>query len=388
MKKKLAIVGRGTVGCLAVSYFLRWTDWDIEWIYDPEIEPAAVGEGTTLVLPYALFHNVDFDGRDMDNISATVKMGIWKRNWGTGNEFYHTFPAGAVGMHFNAVQFQKYMFDKLSKNDRIKHTEGHASDYENLHCDYVMVCTGSPNALDAGYMTREHIPVNAAYVNQCPWDYAKFNYSVTFAKKHGWVFGIPLQNRCAIGYIYNSNFTSLDEIKEDVQDVLDEFGLTPNVTRELRFRNYSKKINFTEKVCYNGNASFFLEPLEATSTGFADSVIRLAHSVWGGQMTPEYANELYQQSIDETESIISLHYYAGSVYNSAFWDNAQKVGEEQIVNDFKNHTAVANIIKHSMQTELPYGHDVGPWNTRSFRMNVRELGLTDKITALIEKYKV
>jgi len=54
MKKKLAIIGKGTAGCYALSHFMRWTDWEIDLIHDPDIKPQAVGEGSDLVLPASL----------------------------------------------------------------------------------------------------------------------------------------------------------------------------------------------------------------------------------------------------------------------------------------------------------------------------------------------
>jgi hypothetical protein len=40
-------------------------------------------------------------------------------------------------------------------------------------------------------------------------------------------------------------------------------------TNHLEFQSYYKKNNFSSKVIYNGNSSFFIEPLEATSIGFS-----------------------------------------------------------------------------------------------------------------------
>ena len=390
--KKLTIVGRGTVGCMALVHFLKWTDWEIDWIYDPKIEPAAVGEGTTLRLPAALAENIGFDGPAMDKINSHVKLGIWKRGWGAGQDFYHAFPAGSVGLHFNAVQFQDYIFNIYSKNSRVRCIESNAVDYENLDSDYVMVCTGAPRDLTDDYDIRKHIPVNAAIVRQCPWDFPQFDYSVTFAKKHGWVFGIPLKNRCAIGYIYNSQFSTEEEITEDVQDILNEFKLEPSVIRKLNFRNYSKKENYSSKVIYNGNASFFLEPLEATSTGLADIILRRSFDVWNNNLEVEQANLLYKTDLDEIESMISLHYFAGSMYNSKFWDYAVPLAREKILDNFKNKTAVADIIKHSISREKifadNYGRQVGSWSMYSYTTNIQNLGITNELQKLIKEYKI
>lgn len=392
MKPKITIVGRGTVGCLAVIHFLRWTDWDIDWMYDPNIEAAAVGEGTNLILPKTLFADIDFDGVDMDAIGATPKMGIWKRGWGVGKEFFHTFPAGAVGIHFNAVQFQEYIFNKLSHNRRIEFIEDNVTNYEELDSDYVMVCTGSPRMIgESEYQNREHIPVNSCVVFQCPWEVPTFNYSLTFAKKHGWVFGIPLKNRCAVGYVFNGDISSEDQIKDDVQEILNEFNLSPQTVRSLKFNNYSRKRNFTNKVCYNGNASYFLEPLEATSTGFADMVNKLAYDMWLGRVSVDMANEIYNQQINETESMICLHYKSGSIYDSKFWDHAKKLGESKITEDFMNKNSVADIIKKSVYRSTvfdDYGREVGSWNIRSYNMNIDGLGITQELKDMISQYNV
>lgn len=389
--KKITLVGRGTVGCIAAAHFLRWTDWEIDWIFDPVIKPTAVGEGTTLLLPRSLSTNIDFDGRDMDAINATPKMGIWKRGWGSGKEFYHTFPAGSIGMHFNALKFQEHMFNKIIANRRIKPIESNLSDYENVDSDFVMVCSGSPQNFD-GYITRNSIPVNSCLVFQCPWEFNKFNYSITFAKKYGWVFGIPLRNRCAIGYLYNDNFSTSDMIKDDVLDLFSEFNLNPSSVNELKFNNYSREINFTNKVVYNGNASFFLEPLEATSTGFSDSIIRLAYDMWTGKISSQYANNSYNISLDQIESMICLHYFAGSMYESEFWDYAKGIAHDKIYNNFINRTEFAVAIKDSLYNESDYYDNetqgVGSWGLRSYNMNIRGLGINNKLIRLINDYNV
>lgn len=389
--KKITIVGRGTVGCIAVAHFLRWSDWEIDWVFDPKIETASVGEATTLLLPRALSDTVRFDSRDMDAIGATPKMGIWKRGWGNGEEFYHTFPAGSIGMHFNAVQFQDHMFNKLSDNTRVNLIESNATDYENMESDFVMVCSGSPKDLD-DYIVRDSIPVNSCVVFQCPWDYTRFNYSITFARRHGWVFGIPLKNRCSIGYLYNNKFTTPEEIKEDVQELLDEFNLTPSFVRELKFNNYSRETNFTDRVVYNGNASFFLEPLEATSTGFAHIIMTLAFSLWESKsITKDLANATYNKYLNDIESMICLHYCSGSMYDSDFWQYAQRIGDVKITDNFIHNTEFASYVKDALTKPNYYdcgNKEIGSWGMPSYKMNIDGLGITNKIMDLIHQYRI
>jgi len=381
--KKLTVIGRGTVGSMAVAHFLRWTDWDIDWLYDPDIKPTAVGEGTNLILPRSLANNINFDSVGMDEIIATQKMGIWKRGWGKGNDFIHTFPAGNHGMHFSAVEFQKYMFDVLTKDRRVKPIEINAKNYNDIDSDFIMVCTGTPTEVTDEYYLREAIPVNTATVFQCPWDYSRFNYSLTFAKKFGWTFGIPLKTRCSIGYVYNRKFNSEEEVIEDVQELLHEFNLTPAFVKTLNFTNYSRKINYTDRVVYNGNASYFLEPLEATSTGFADSIIRIAFDMWTGNLSVHDANIRYNSALNDIESMIMLHYFAGSIHVTEFWQYAKKMGKDKINFDIKNDNNIAKIMKNALNYHKKHydesSNEVGTWPIRSYIQNIDGLGIRNKL---------
>jgi hypothetical protein len=389
--KKITVVGRGTVGCLAAAQYLRYTDWEIDWVYDPSIETAPVGEGTTLTFPRNLSQTLNFDDVDMDKINSTPKLGIWKRNWGKGQEYVHTFPLGNHGIHFNAIQFQDYVFDKLKDNSRIKIIESNIIDPDKLDSDHVAVCTGSPRNFD-NYTMHDSIPVNSAMVFQCPWELPKFLYTLTFAKKFGWVFGIPLKNRCAIGYIFNDKFCTEEDIRNDVQDILDEFGLKPTVERKLKFTNYSRRNNFSDRVFYNGNAGFFLEPLEATSTSTAIYLNRISISLWKiKEINLQKANALYDSSIEEIESMIAMHYFAGSTYDNEFWNYAKKLGREKLEKDFKHNSLFAQAIKQSLNCKhfsedlsVDKKDEIGTWTMRSYVTNINNLQIRDELSKFLK----
>lgn len=389
-RKRVAVVGRGTVGCAAVAYFLQKTDWEISWIYDPDIRPAAVGEGTNLKFPRTLTQTLDFDGIHMDNMIATPKMGIWKRNWGKGGDYIHTFPADTHGIHFSAVEFQDYVFELLKDNSRIRTIEENTTDYDSIDADYVMVCTGTPKDLNDEYHIRKHIPVNKATVFQCPWDYSRFNYSLTFAHKRGWVFGIPLKTRCSIGYVYNGDFATEEQVTEEVQDLLREFDLTPASSRSLNFSNYTRKQNFDGRVVYNGNCSYFLEPLEATSTGFATNIIEAAHQMWTGQITRDFAEALYQVFSNDIESMICLHYLRNDTFDTEFWKHAASLAIDKMKKEIMMGGEFPKMLREALdynRENIVYpggGHDVGTWPLRSYVQNIDGLGFQDDLQELLK----
>jgi hypothetical protein len=251
-----------------------------------------------------------------------------------------------------------------------------------------MVCTGSPRDF-TNYEKINHIPVNSCFVTQSPWEYARFTHTLTIARPYGWVFGIPLKNRCSIGYLYNENISSLEDVKEDIKVILTEYNLVPNFQNHILFNNYYRKNNFSNRVVYNGNASFFLEPLEATSTSFADSIIRYSFELWQNNMPVEVAENQYLETISGTESMISMHYSAGSIFENDFWKYAKNLGENKMKKDFESNSEFSKIIKYAVSENcIPdqYHRDVGSWSARSYSENISGLGLKEKFIQLINNY--
>ena len=397
-KKKFAVIGRGTAGAISMSQLLSRPDIsanaELEWYYDSKINPLAVGEGSTLTLPSMLSKSIGFVHHELDTIHGTFKNGIRKINWGEGTDFFHPFPPPGIGYHFNAVELQKHIFERIK--DQVKSIDGNIT-ADQIDADYVIDCTGSPKNSDDIEIPK-YIPVNAAYVTQCFWDYPRFQYTLTIARPYGWVFGIPLQNRCSIGYMFNDQITSLEEVKEDVKNIFDEFNLTPSTTtNELHFKNYYRKTNFTSRLAYNGNASLFLEPIEATTLSTVIQINNWAHKIIENPLLVNNTNSMYLDRLKNTERMIMFHYFAGSKFKTAFWDYAEERGrkcmEEAVADD--NWMKKYEISKrmnfnetNGLLDELwKVRHREGggeDWSLWAYYVNLSSLGLNiyDKIDAL------
>jgi hypothetical protein len=378
MKKRIAVLGKGTAGSQAVIHYLKnATDCEIQWYFDSNIPTQSVGEGSTIALPDNLFKNINLNYLDFDKIDATLKLGIYKSGWGkTGKDFFHLFPLPATSMHFNAVALQDYIYEHVKDKVSIFDLNVKSSDVD---ADYIMDCSGKPDSYDL-FHKSSYIPVNSAFITQCDWEYPRFQYTLTIARPYGWVFGIPLKNRCSIGYLFNKDINDIEDIKEDVKNVFLEYNLHPSIkTRYLEFDNYYRKINYTERVIYNGNSSFFLEPLEATSIALMSLIQKDALDVWSGKMTLQDANDNYQYIIHQIETMIMLHYFAGSKYDTQFWRYAQMRGTECIDISLKYDNNFREILEYAVDkqyanycdTQLEYG----TWWSGSFCDNLRGLGL-------------
>jgi len=376
------------------SLFKKFPDHEVVWYFDPNKPAQSVGEGSTPALPTDLGRYMNFNYGDLKKVNGTYKNGILKENWGTREQsFMHPFMPPEIGMHFSATNIQDYIYENLK--DQVSIIESEVDPY-SVDSDFVLNASGTPKNFD-DFNLSKYVPVNSAHVVQCAWDAPEFDYTLTIAGKHGWIFGIPLQNRCSIGYIYNNTISSIEDLQEDMQKIFDDYGLTPSsVPNNINFNNYYRKVNYEDggRIVHNGNASFFLEPLEATSFATARQIYDQAARVWAGIDDHEQANDLYLKMLEGTEAVLMLHYVAGSAFNTPFWEYAKDLGMKRL--DITSRDAdfikIYNIAKHEGKNNIALGGPAqigyGPWSAYSHGVNLLNLGIVPLIDKLIEQNNI
>lgn len=388
-KKKLAVVGRGTAGCLSFLHYWHFNndehDVEIDWIYDSNIPTTPVGEGTDMRIPVQLDVKAGFNTDNLLKIGGTPKLGIRKEGWGGSGSFLNPFPLGQNGIHMDAGELQKWIFKNFG--NKVNLIDTHVDSADDVDADYVMMATGTPKNLDSDeFHKTQYIPVNAAYVTQCQWEdnTPTFLYTLAIARPWGWVFGIPLQHRCSIGYIFNKDISDVETIKEDVKEVFEKYNLTPTEkTNTIFFRNYYRKNPIDSRVSHNGNSCFFLEPLEATSLSSAYHIDTLTWKHWFGGDDKDYVNWEFRENMSQIEAIICMHYMSGSVYDTPFWSMAKEKGQEKIEEMYKNDLYkrwLKNVIQ-SKDNESQYDQ-FGTWDRIIWNINARELGVSSKMLSM------
>jgi len=342
MAKNIAIIGKGTAGCLAYLKALKIKEnspnnaVNIEWYYDSGTKPVSVGEGTT---PHFVSHLKNFEvlntGNDLDIMDARPKIGIEYNNWGK-KDFVHPFGVGLYGLHFNANKFQDHVFKNHTNVDGVTLLDKTIT-HDDIDADFIVDCTGKPKSLE-DYDVPKYIPVNAVHVQQCEWkNEAQYVHTKTIARPWGWVFVIPLSTRCSVGYLYNKDITSLEVIKEDIKEVIETLDVNITLkTNSFHFDNYVRKKLFDGRVAYAGNSGFFLEPMEATTL---DSVFRMTHC-FDHKIEVDGFNDTYnwhmKQFFEEVEYFIAMHYAAGSRWKNEFWDFAQERGQKAVASAMRS----------------------------------------------------
>lgn len=125
--------------------------------------------------------------------------------------------------------------------------------------------------------------------------------------------------------MFDKNINTLEEIQQDLSELYKIYDVTPSkAIMNLNFNSYIRHKNFDGRVIYNGNASFFLEPLEATSTQFMiDIAVLASRRISNSRLTDDYLNEKYHRYANVHKSIILYHYLYGSQNDTEFWKQAK-----------------------------------------------------------------
>jgi hypothetical protein len=373
MNKRLSIIGRGTAGCLSALHFSN-RGYNIDWYHDPNTPALSVGEGADLTLPHYLNEEMNMNHEDFIKLDGHYKQGIEKINWGK-KPFTHWFDSSNIAWHINANKLQKHIIDYVGNKVNIIEKKIEHKNIDN----YIIDCSGKPS--DISELNTPPIPVDKSYVVQCPWEKPRFDKTLCIAKSYGWVFLIPLQNRCSVGYLYNSKYADIPHLNEELNSILKEYNLTSISSTTIDFDNYYRSENFNEKVSYNGNASFFLEPMEATS--LSTSILLLGwidEFFWAYEKEYDVfsknifqkANIKYKTYLEETVDIIMLHYLIDPPVNNNFWEYANYNANEWFSMRYKTYPKINLITEKSL---LNYS----TWYDKSFKQNIKGLNIQDKL---------
>ena len=366
-KQKIAIIGAGNAGCItALHFYFHGRDrFEIEIYHSPYEHPIEkVGQGTTLI-PTMLISSMFGSNWYDNNIGATLKSGILYEGWGKSkDEFFHTFPMHNMSAHY----VPKKLSNAVLKSGLFKVKQQTINDPEKeIDADIIIDCRGRHNRDKDNYEPLIN-PLNSCLLYRKEGRDSDLIYTRTVATPNGWTFVVPNTDSVSYGYLYNNTITS----KEDAtDDFLERFNF-PEIDGDLTFENYiAKSIFVGERTILNGNKCAFLEPLEATATGFYSAVCR---SIWDyieGVHTKESASQNVRDEMFRLEKFILWHYQFGSKYDTPFWKYAKSLPfkpDDRFNNMLETCKKMSLLeIENLWQSDSNGNHQYGQWSYPSFR---------------------
>lgn len=353
--KRVAVVGRGTAGSLAianVARFLSEGEHEIHHIYDSRIPTIGVGEGSWPSLVQELNQLTNLRHEEIQRrLNGTRKYGVAFEGWGRRNRnFTHFFTPQQVSYayHLSADLLAELLLENVEAKhidenvvEIISEENGAIVKFENRSSeryDLVFDARGFPKSLSPEqHIDISFIPTNTAVIRRCPSIFDERNelivehtYTRAVARPHGWVFVIPLTAHTSYGYIFNRDVTSLECVESDFDELL-EIEAVPEFEQRavLRFPNFVHRELYDGVVARIGNAAAFMEPLEATAIVSAQLQIgmvlhmRLNRPIMHRESDSPVVNRFLINTVLRYGLFVGWHYACGSRYDSEFWTFAR-----------------------------------------------------------------
>jgi tryptophan halogenase len=156
-------------------------------------------------------------------------------------------------------------------------------------------------------------------------------YTRAKAASSGWMWEIPTQERRGNGYVFSSDFISVDEAVHEAEQLS---GYKIENPRVISFDAGYLKNPWVKNCCAIGLASSFVEPLEATSIGSTIQQVRnivpyLASYKPTHTASQKHFNNGFEKLMRNILTMIRLHYYSDR-QDSPFWKamNSMPINEE------------------------------------------------------------
>jgi hypothetical protein len=367
---RITILGAGNSACFSALSILAafqkikntHESLELELIHDPDINPTPVGQATLIDQPHLLWKVLGVNWYN-NKVHATPKTGILYENFGKKNKhIFHDFPMNCLALHLCPKELQDYV---LSSN-LFDVVERKILSYEDIDSDYIIDCSGTPSDL-SNYTIFDH-PINTTLVCRPTKPLDPVLYTKHVATPDGWAFVIPTApgspaQAGSIGYNYNRNITTYEEAVDNLHSLFDV-----TVTTKIEFNNYfANKCIIDKRVMLNGNKLFFFEPMESNSIYIHQAAINYYLDFMFNNAEEEVIQTCLATQVYRSHMFLLWHYMSGSIYNTKFWEFAEKVTiDDPIFFEFLDNAANKNWLELLNETGSEHKH-YASWGLSSFK---------------------
>jgi tryptophan halogenase len=167
------------------------------------------------------------------------------------------------------------------------------------------------------------LKMKAAIVFPLP-DTEEYNmWTVAQAMDYGWMFKIPVWGRSGNGYIFDSDYITSEQAKEEVERFL---GHEITVGKHLTFDPGALDRVWIKNCCAIGLSASFVEPLEATSIGSSiQQAFLLMHRLPNyDELTISRYNKDITDILTNIRDFVILHYVTKKD-NTQFWKDVNNI---------------------------------------------------------------
>ena len=249
-------------------------------------------------------------------------------------------PHNHTSYHIDSIKVGYYLKRQVLNNKRVKHYDDlvvKAEKDENgyvkklllksgrvVEGDLFVDCTGFFRLLigdDNEFIDWSNNLLTNRAISFPTKEYTITNHTTAQARKYGWEWNIPLQNRMGRGYVFNDNMLSVDKAIEEMREIHGEI----EVVNDVSFKPGRMKNAWYKNVISTGLSTGFVEPLEATAIHMTIIQINIfLKSYYSDHMdlTKSCQHKNYNRTIGETWDDIRdfiVTHYINTRQDTDFW---------------------------------------------------------------------
>lgn len=281
-----------------LPYFSRdcgWEWWQRRIIDDGEIRWGDLNYGSLMSKENKV---------DLENLTYAFQF-----NTNNASKYFKT-----VALE-RGIKFVDGTFESVVKDD-IDNIKELVLNTCSIDTDFIFDCSGFSRLIIGGVYDQKWIPFEQQKSMKCAIPFFLESeddiepYTSAIAMKNGWMWKTPLQNRIGSGYVFDSDYITPDEAKEEVEEY---FGHEITVNKVIPF-NAGRYENVWVKNCISvGLSSGFIEPLESTSIVSATVLLeRLCTHIplmsTRNKVGVDEFNKLAGGGMDKVSDFVYIHY--------------------------------------------------------------------------------
>lgn len=298
--------------------------------------------------------------------------------------------------HFNTNKVSKYLktialergIEVIDDNfvsadkDKVGNIEKINLEKYTIKTDFVFDCSGFARLIIGGVYNQKWISYKETLPMKCAIPFFLENeeeikpYTSAIAMKNGWMWQIPLQDRIGAGYVFDSDYITPEEAKQEVEEYL---GHKIIVNKVIPFDAGRFENVWVNNCIALGLSSNFIEPLESTSIAMTTSALDLLSLFINNMNSKKHStnidnfNKLMSDSFDIIKDFVYLHYLTKRD-DSKFW--IEFLDKNPIPKELKSKLELlSNNDLKEVNIEQKFGRI---WDLRSYMIIAEGLGLVNK----------
>ena len=158
-------------------------------------------------------------------------------------------------------------------------------------------------------------------------------YTEAKAMNSGWKWTIPTWDKLGVGYVFSTDYISVDDAKIELSNDLGLTDISPNV---ISFSPKKNENTFNVNHCSVGMSNNFLDPLDSPTLMFVMGILTTLDNVLLNIKTITSANEMTNNYLNGFIDYLVNQFKSCKKNDTPYWSDLKEVSTESLDNKLSN----------------------------------------------------